>query len=59
MWLTRVIDGLRANPERGDVPGWVLVTIMSAALVVAIFAVASTLLTDVFENAVNAVADID
>jgi len=56
--MYRRLQLVRSDPERGDVPGWVLVTIMSAALVVAIFAVASTLLPNIFENAVNAVADI-
>lgn len=32
--LGRVLSG-----DRGDVPGWVLVTVMSAGLVMAIFAV--------------------
>jgi hypothetical protein len=27
---------LLAQPERGDVPGWVMIAVMSAALVVAI-----------------------
>ena len=27
---------LLAEPERGDVPGWVMIAVMSAALVVAI-----------------------
>jgi GH15 family glucan-1,4-alpha-glucosidase len=44
-----------AESERGDVPGWVLVTIMTAALVVALFAIASPLLGNVFSRAVNAV----
>jgi hypothetical protein len=56
--MYRRLQLLLSDPERGDVPGWVLVTIMSAALVVAIFAVASTLLPNIFENAVSAVADI-
>ena len=27
---------LRAEPERGDVPGWVMIAVMTAALVLAI-----------------------
>jgi hypothetical protein len=53
-----LLDRLRvvvAEAERGDVPGWVLVTIMTAALAVALFAIASPLLGNVFSNAVNAV----
>jgi hypothetical protein len=30
------IQRLFAEPERGDVPGWVMIAVMSAALVVAI-----------------------
>ena len=40
-WINRLAVGdvRRGDLERGDVPGWVLVTVMSAGLVVAIFAV--------------------
>ena len=38
--------------ERGDVPGWVLVTLMTAGLVVALWTVAGSTLTDVFTNAI-------
>lgn len=41
--------------DRGDVPGWVLVTLMTAGLVVALWAVAGPALTDVFSNAVSSV----
>jgi hypothetical protein len=51
----RLVD---EDGERGDVPGWVLVTIMTAALVVALFAIASPLLGNVFSKAVNAVSGL-
>lgn len=38
--------------ERGDVPGWVLVTIMTAGLVAALWAVAGNTLVDVFRTAI-------
>ncbi|MBO3724863.1 hypothetical protein J5X07_07445 [Actinomyces bowdenii] len=38
--------------ERGDVPGWVLVTLMTAGLVVALWTVAGTTLTQVFLDAI-------
>ena len=41
--------------ERGDVPGWVLVTLMTAGLVVALWAVAGPTLTDVFLAAIATV----
>jgi hypothetical protein len=42
-------------PERGDVPGWVLVTVMTAGLVMVIWAFADDALKDVFTNAVDRV----
>ena len=43
------------DPERGDVPGWVLVTVMTAALVVALMAVAGPKLTSAFNRAISSV----
>ncbi|MEJ1088313.1 hypothetical protein WDU99_08290 [Microbacterium sp. Mu-80] len=47
-----------AEDERGDVPGWVLVTLMTAALVVVIWAVAGPALVDLFEQAMSRVSGI-
>jgi hypothetical protein len=53
MWLR---SRLTADPdrERGDVPGWVMVTVMTAALVAALYAIAGdalqTLLTDALDD---------
>ncbi|WP_289018526.1 hypothetical protein [uncultured Ornithinimicrobium sp.] len=44
-----------AEPERGDVPGWVLITIMTAGLVAALWLVAEPLLTQLFTTAVTSV----
>lgn len=41
--------------DRGDVPGWVLITIMTAGLVVAIWALAAPALETVFDQAINRV----
>ena len=38
--------------DRGDVPGWVLVTLMTAGLVLALWAIAGPALTDVFTSAI-------
>ena len=38
--------------ERGDVPGWVLVTLMTAGLVLALWAVAGPALTGVFTDSI-------
>lgn len=47
---TRLVAG--GTRQRGDVPGWVLVTIMTAGLVAALWAVAGGTLTDVFRTAI-------
>ena len=41
--------------DRGDVPGWVLITIMTAGIVTALWAVAGPRLTTLFIGAVNGV----
>ena len=41
--------------ERGDVPGWVLITLMTAGLVVALWALAGPSLGQVFNQAVTRV----
>ncbi len=40
---------------RGDVPGWVMVTVMSAGLVVVIFGVFKAKITDAIGNAIDSV----
>jgi hypothetical protein len=49
---TRTPTGQR---ERGDVPGWVLVTIMTAGLVTALWLVADDKLRDLFSEAMDGV----
>ena len=49
--LARTIDD-----ERGDVPGWVLITLMTAGLVVLIWALAGPALADLFEQAISRVS---
>ena len=43
----------RMREERGDVPGWVLVTLMTAGLVIVLWTVAGPALTGVFEQAIR------
>jgi hypothetical protein len=43
------------DADRGDVPGWVLVTIMTAGLVTGLWMVADTQLTALLTNAINSV----
>lgn len=39
--------------ERGDVPGWVLVVLMTTGLVTAIWAIAKPNLTNILNNSLN------
>ena len=48
--LTRVL-----REDRGDVPGWVLITLMTAGLVVLIWSLAGPALSTLFEQAINRV----
>jgi hypothetical protein len=41
--------------ERGDVPGWVLVTVMSAGVVAVLYGVAKDELTEMLRSALNKV----
>ena len=50
----RLVTTLRE--QRGDVPGWVLVTVMTAGLVVAIWSVADGQLKTVLSNALRSVS---
>ena len=44
--------------ERGDVPGWVLITLMTAGIVVAIWTVASPALVGLFQSALDRVSGL-
>jgi hypothetical protein len=55
-WLVMLIDRLRDDDrDRGDVPGWVMVTVMSAILVVAILAVFEPEIKSAITNAIDSV----
>jgi hypothetical protein len=43
------------SSDRGDVPGWVLITLMTAGLVVVIWAFAAPALRGVFDEAMDRV----
>lgn len=45
----------RFREDRGDVPGWVLITLMTAGLVIVLWAVAGPALAGVFESALDRV----
>ncbi len=46
---------MAARDERGDVPGWVMITVMSAGLVAILTAVAGPQLQSMLQNALSAV----
>lgn len=59
-WGTTALGAVRrrvhaGGPDRGDVPGWVLVTLMTAGLVTALWIIAGDALARVFEDAINGV----
>ncbi|WBQ03772.1 hypothetical protein [Kribbella sp. CA-293567] len=60
--MTRLFVALVTRPrpatkERGDVPGWVLITVMTAGLVVAIWALAAEQLEAMLKKALDSVAN--
>ncbi|WP_437584663.1 hypothetical protein ACSAGD_05180 [Paramicrobacterium sp. CJ85] len=52
--IRRVLQKIR--DERGDVPGWVLITLMTAGLVILIWGLAGPALTAIFEQAISKVS---
>ncbi len=46
----------RLSEDRGDVPGWVLITLMTAAMVVLLWSLAAPALSQVFNQAIAKVA---
>ena len=44
-----------AGGDRGDVPGWVLITLMTAGLVIIIWGLAGPALANVFQQAIDRV----
>ena len=54
--LAALTERLREDdPERGDVPGWVMITVMTAALVLAILVPFRTAIVDAVSNALTSV----
>jgi hypothetical protein len=52
-WLTRRVHA--RSEERGDVPGWVLITVMTAGLVAGLWAVAGPALEGMLRQALDSV----
>jgi hypothetical protein len=55
--LRRRLNGPHAEDDRGDVPGWVMVTVMSAILVVAILGVFEPEVKSAITNALDSVTN--
>lgn len=55
--LTTRMRRIVASRDRGDVPGWVMVTVMSAILVVAIIAVFEPQITHAISSAIDSVSN--
>ena len=58
LWLMRAwtrSHEQKSHDDRGDVPGWVMVTVMTAGLVLVLWGVARERLSAVFTAAINSV----
>ena len=53
--MHRLVDRAERRSERGDVPGWVLITLMTAGLVTALWVVAKDQLVTMFQSAMSSV----
>ena len=54
--LRRRVVGVRHRDERGDVPGWVMIVVMTAGLVAMLTLVAGPQLRDMLTTALDSVA---
>lgn len=52
--MKKILPRMRKD-DRGDVPGWVLITLMTAGLVILIWGIAGPALTSVFQQAIERV----
>jgi hypothetical protein len=57
-WLADLRDGIgtERRSERGDVPGWVLITVMTAGLVAGLWAIAGPQLSSMLRAALSSVS---
>lgn len=54
-WMTRRWLMLRQGTDEGDVPGWVMVTLMTAGLVLLLWGLAGPRLAALFEQSMDTV----
>jgi hypothetical protein len=55
-WVARQWVVRRRRDERGDVPGWVMITVMTAGLVAALWAIAGPQLGTMLRDALTSVS---
>lgn len=57
-WVGQLLDelGHERRAERGDVPGWVLITVMTAGLVAGLWAIAGPQLSSMLRAALSSVS---
>jgi len=53
LWLALTLPRRGRRDERGDVPGWVLITVMTAGLVAVIWGIAGDQLTKLLKDALS------
>lgn len=53
-WITQRLMNL--TDDRGDVPGWVLIAVMTAGLVTAIWLIADTQFSNILGRAISSVS---
>jgi len=56
--MAREMLRAKAKDDTGDVPGWVLITLMTAGLVILIWGLAGPALSDIFANAISKVTGL-
>jgi hypothetical protein len=57
MWYLMRYRVRAEDRDRGDVPGWVLITLMTAGIVTALWVVAEPTLRNLLTNALNITGD--
>ncbi|HSJ20611.1 MAG TPA: hypothetical protein VK964_08565 [Nocardioidaceae bacterium] len=55
-WASTLVSADDRRDERGDVPGWVLITVMTAGLVSVLWAVAGDALSQMLSDALRSVS---
>lgn len=55
-WAEEMGSGTERRAERGDVPGWVLITVMTAGLVAGLWAIAGPQLSSMLRAALSSVS---